>query len=297
MKELDCLFIGSTTKDILMLLDSPPASDQRITASYFATTCGGVSSTAASAYQALGGNVGVISAVGDDDTSIFIRENLEGEYFTYLKLYTIPGHFSSTSLVQVERNGKRCLTCFGGCIDELEYSMIDLDVLHHTKVLHLGVLRPELMLQLSKYCKEHTDARLSIDGGNIPQELVDKLLPYTDIFIPDRKTAMKNLNLGPKEACAYYVTHGAKFAAVTNADEGTYAYDGKSYYYAATPSVPVLDTTGAGDNFHGAFLYCINKGWDITQCLQFSNVFASLTCRGLGGHSAIPTLEEVKSYL
>ena len=43
MKELDCLFIGSSTKDILMLVEAPPASDQRIAARQLEITCGGVS--------------------------------------------------------------------------------------------------------------------------------------------------------------------------------------------------------------------------------------------------------------
>ena len=47
MKELDCLFIGSSTKDILMLVEAPPASDQRIAARQLEITCGGVSAIAA----------------------------------------------------------------------------------------------------------------------------------------------------------------------------------------------------------------------------------------------------------
>ena len=46
MKELDCLFIGSSTKDILMLVEAPPASDQRIAARQLEITCGGVSAIA-----------------------------------------------------------------------------------------------------------------------------------------------------------------------------------------------------------------------------------------------------------
>ena len=77
MHSLDSLFIGSSTKDILMLVNAPPASDQRIAASYFTTTCGGVSSTAAAAHQSLGGITGIITAVGDDETSSFIKDDLQ----------------------------------------------------------------------------------------------------------------------------------------------------------------------------------------------------------------------------
>ena len=71
MKELDCLFIGSSTKDILMLVEAPPASDQRIAARQLEITCGGVSAIAGAAHQSLHGVTGVITALGDDDTSHF----------------------------------------------------------------------------------------------------------------------------------------------------------------------------------------------------------------------------------
>ena len=51
---LDCLFIGSATKDILMMVDAPPASDQRIAARAVTHACGGIASVAASAFQKLG---------------------------------------------------------------------------------------------------------------------------------------------------------------------------------------------------------------------------------------------------
>lgn len=61
---LDCLFIGSATKDILMMVDAPPASDQRIAARAVTHACGGIASVAASAFQKLGGRAGLITAVG-----------------------------------------------------------------------------------------------------------------------------------------------------------------------------------------------------------------------------------------
>ena len=297
MQKLDCLFIGSSTKDIMMLVDSPPASDQRISASQFLVTSGGVSSTAGTAFRRLGGDAGIISAVGEDDTSQFIREDLEKENFTYLKLYEIPNSFSSTSLVQVERNGKRCLTCFGGCIEKLTFSMLDPEVLKNARYIHLGVLDPEATLQICRFCKEQTDAVLSIDGGNMPLELVGEILPYTDIFIPDHKTAMKTLGMTPEDACRYYVEHGAGLACVTEADRGTHAYDGSDFYREPALQVPIVDTTGAGDNFHGAFLYCRNRGWDLKTTLRFSNAFATLSCTALGGRSATPSLQQVQSVL
>ena len=193
MKELDCLFIGSSTKDILMLVEAPPASDQRIAARQLEITCGGVSAIAGAAHQSLHGVTGVITALGDDDTSHFVEAFLARQNFAYAKLFTFPGQASSTSLVQVEENGKRCLSCYGGCIDRLTFDMLDKEVFHHTRYVHLGVMRPQLMLDICRYCKENTNAIVSIDSGNLSRENTDMLLPYADIFIPDNKTVERTL--------------------------------------------------------------------------------------------------------
>lgn len=295
MEHLDCLFIGSSVRDILMCVDAPPASDQRIPANYFHIGVGGVANIAGMAHQHLGGRTGVISAVGDDESGAFIRNFQEEQGFSYLDLHCFPGSSSSTSLVQVERDGKRCLTCFGGCIDQLTFEMLDKEVFHNTHIVHLGVMRPELMLQICQYVKENTDALLSIDSGNLPREWADRLLPYTDIFIPDNKTVDRMLGLNETDGCRYYVEHGAKIACVTAAEKGTFAFDGTHLYHISAPNVQIVDTTGAGDNFHGAFLYCFSKGLPLPECVRFANIYASLTCEGFGGDGVKPALQQIQA--
>lgn len=289
----NALFIGSSTKDLIMLVDAPPESDQRITASQFVTSLGGVSSTAAAAHQKLGGSTAMITIIGEDETGEYIEADLKKQNFAHLQLLRTDKSPSSISMIQVEQNGKRCITHYGGCIREMAFERLDLSPLSHSRYLHLGMMDPELMLKLARYCKEKAQALLSVDGGNLPRELTDELLPYTDIFIPDNKTAMKTLGLTPKAACRYYVEHGAGFAAVTAAEEGTVGYDGDNWYHAPAIPVRLLDTLGAGDNFHGAFLYALSQNWDMNRRLFFANIFASLSCEGLGGRVAAPSLETV----
>ena len=57
--------------------------------------------------------------------------------------------------------------------------------------------------------------------------------------------------------------------------------------------VDTVDTTGAGDVYHGAYLYAAIQGWPIERCLRFASVAAALKCRMLGGRAGIPTVEEV----
>jgi sugar/nucleoside kinase (ribokinase family) len=61
------------------------------------------------------------------------------------------------------------------------------------------------------------------------------------------------------------------------------------------PSIKVtpIDSTGAGDIFHGAFTYCIAKGYDIEKTLKISNITAGLSVTKIGGRNSVFPLEEV----
>jgi sugar/nucleoside kinase (ribokinase family) len=293
MKKLDCLFIGSTTKDTLMLISAPPASDQRIAATNVVTACGGPASTAASAFQSLGGQTGLITAVGEDEESIFIRRDIETRYLPYVKILVMPEYRSPFSVILVEENGQRCIIHYGACIHQLKLSMLDMDALHNTKMIHLAGLDEWFAADAAKFCRENTDALISVDGGNFSREATDAMLPYVDVFIPDDKTVAKTLGLSPEDACRYYCEKGVKTACVTLGDKGAIAFDGEKFYTASPLSVHVVDTTGAGDNFHGAFLYCILSGFDLKKTLRFCNTFSGLTCEGLGGKEAVPSMKKV----
>jgi sugar/nucleoside kinase (ribokinase family) len=58
-----------------------------------------------------------------------------------------------------------------------------------------------------------------------------------------------------------------------------------------------VDTTGAGDVFHGAFLYGRARGWDLRRALRLAAAVAAMKCRAIGGRAGIPTLEEALSLV
>ena len=267
---LDCLFIGSATKDILMMVDAPPASDQRIAARAVTHACGGIASVAASAFQKLGGRAGLITAVGgSSEVTDFIRADIAGRQLPFVQLVEMDGMDSPFSVIQVERSGKRCITYFGGCIRALTLDMLDKEALKSARMIHLGGLDEGLLVEAAAYAKGHTDALVS-----------------------DDKTVAKTLGLPPEEACRYYAGKGADMVCITLGERGSIALENGVICQAPPIAVQAVDTTGAGDNFHGAFLYALMNKWPLERILRFCNTFSGLTCRGLGGRAAEPTLEE-----
>ena len=79
---------------------------------------------------------------------------------------------------------------------------------------------------------------------------------------------------------------------ITLEDKGCFVYD-DGYKLVPTLKMKAIDTTGAGDIFHGAFTYALSSGYDYYQSLEFANITASLSTTKSGGRKSIPDLEEV----
>jgi sulfofructose kinase len=73
---------------------------------------------------------------------------------------------------------------------------------------------------------------------------------------------------------------------------GAYYESAGVFWHVPTPSVAVVDTTGAGDNFHGALALSLSKSAALEEAVKFSVAVASLTCSELGGRRGLPGWEE-----
>ncbi|MDP8228757.1 MAG: PfkB family carbohydrate kinase [Candidatus Electryoneaceae bacterium] len=138
-----------------------------------------------------------------------------------------------------------------------------------TTVLDIGATRPRLdeMLPL-------------IDYAVVSQDLADGFAP----------------GASPDQLSHRLIEAGTGTAVVTMGKNGTIWFDGSNGGHI--PSFPVsriVDTTGAGDIFHGAFIYGLLQDWALDHSIRFAGVAAALSCRKLSGMMSIPSLEEVKT--
>lgn len=86
-----------------------------------------------------------------------------------------------------------------------------------------------------------------------------------------------------------------KVAAMTLGAHGALALENGRFIYSPAFVVNTVDTTGAGDVFHGAFCYAFLQGMPLRQALDFSNAMAALNCTALGARGGIATLETVSA--
>ena len=91
--------------------------------------------------------------------------------------------------------------------------------------------------------------------------------------------------------------YGMSVAAMTLGAHGSLALVEGKFVYSPAFVVNCVDTTGAGDVFHGAFCYAVLQGMPMREALEFSNAMAALNCTALGARGGICGLEEVRALM
>jgi sulfofructose kinase len=100
-----------------------------------------------------------------------------------------------------------------------------------------------------------------------------------------------------RRACQIVREMGPHHVVITLGARGLVSMEGEQFREMAAFPVEVVDTTGAGDVFHGAFCYGLVLGLSTEENLRFASATASLKCRRLGGRAGIPAFDEVVAFL
>jgi sulfofructose kinase len=88
-----------------------------------------------------------------------------------------------------------------------------------------------------------------------------------------------------------------KVAAMTLGAHGSLARENGRFHYSPAFVVNCVDTTGAGDVFHGAFCYAVLQGMPMADALEFSNAMAALNCTALGARGGIRGIDDVRALI
>ena len=91
--------------------------------------------------------------------------------------------------------------------------------------------------------------------------------------------------------------YGCKVVAVTLGAQGAVFCCANEVFLSPAFPVDVIDTTGAGDVFHGAYIYGLLQGWRTPETAQFANACAAMKCQCMGARTGIPNRPEVEKFL
>ena len=301
MMQIDVVGLGASTVDVLTLVDHLPAEDEVLRAIDISVQGGGPVATAIVTLARLGASAAMIDTIGDDWRGALIRDEFQREGVSVEYLKSGKGWTSSTSCILVKKdNGARSIVWLPGTAPEFISSDLPRSAIASAKILHLNGRHWEACLAAARIARE-AGVQVSFDGGagRYRAEL-RQLVPLTDICIVARDFAEKYTQESDiAKAAEALLSSGPGLVVITDGTRGSWVHSraGRSFHQPAYLLPQVVDTTGCGDSYHGAFLFGVLKGFDLEKTAALASAVAALNSQRLGGRSGLPSYEQVDSFL
>ena len=292
----ELISIGLSVIDYLFLCDEPmrgtfgPAADHLVQG-------GGLAATAAVAMARLGGRVEMWSRVGDGFAGRFIIEQLEKEGVDVSQVKVCPGGRSPACAVTVDRpKADRYFTYFRGRGLDFSTNGLDLGRVDEAKAILVDCWWPDAQLLAGRRARERgVPVCGDIEGLS---ERTMELIAVVDYPIYSAECAQRYGGTGSLEGDLRKIAErGGKVPMITLGSQGCIWLEEGRVHRLPAFQVEVVDTTGCGDVFHGAFTFGLARGWDVARIARFASATAALKCRALGGRTGTPTYHEVVEFL
>jgi ribokinase len=258
---------------------------------------GGPCATALVAAARLGAKASFCGAVGDDERGAQIVKGLSSEGIDTQGIKVRRGVESPAGFCWIEQqSGKRSIAWTRGGAKPLAPREVSRDLIRKSAVLHLDGHQTQAALAASLLARRNGVA-VSIDAGTLVPD-IQALLANCDLVIASEKFAARYTGeASPQKALKRLFAGACRFAAVTLGKKGSVGFDGKTFIRCPPMDVAVVDTTGAGDVYHGAFIYAYATGRTWPECMRFATAVAALKCTAFGGRTAIPDLKTTERFL
>ncbi len=259
---------------------------------------GGPAATAVVAAARLGAATVFCGAIGDDGRGLQIVKAFQTEGVDVTGMKISKGAESPAAYSWVDNtSGKRSIVWTHGSAVPLAGADITAEQLQDVDVLHLDGHQTQAAIAAAKLARS-CGVLVSIDAGTVVPG-IDELLELSDIVIASKKFAEAYTGTSCVSDGVRKLFFGQrKFAGVTVGKNGSIGFDGENYFECPSYQVEkIVDTTGAGDVYHGAFAVAVARGmsWDVS--MRFATIAAALKCTELGGRTAIPDFETVERLM
>jgi sulfofructose kinase len=263
--------------------------------SAFQAQGGGLVATAVVACARLGAHCDLFSLLGDDKVGAQIIDELQQEGVSTSDVLQVPGGDSPISFVHVDNDsGERTIYHRPGSGLEWDETR-SLERIAQSQ----AVIVDDNFLDLAVAAAKKARALgIPVVADLIPEPRNEELLRHVDVLIAPRHYAV-DIGCANDLNRALDAIHklGPTTAVITLGADGWVFSDPKGTGSGKAFKVDVVDTTGAGDAFHGAFTYGIARGWGSAVCAEFASAVAGIKCGKPGGRTGLPSLSQTIEFL
>jgi sulfofructose kinase len=297
-KSVRVVGLGQVCVDYAGRVPVYPVEDAKMEMEGFYTGCGGPAATALVTLSRLGVSTSLLSTISDDPFGRQITESLENEGVDRSCLKMVPGYASQFAFIAVTAgDGKRTVFWNRSTVPSLTRNEVRLKDFSGAQILHLDGLMLNASIEAAKQAKA-LGMTVVMDAGTLRDGTLE-LLSWVDFLIASETFADPMVGASaPKERTLRELEKlGPRQVVITLGDEGSIGLDNGKVVVQEAFSVMSRDTTGAGDVYHGAYIYGLLQGWPMADCMNFASAAAALKCMNGQGWRGIPELKAVENLM
>jgi len=298
MPEFDVVGLGLNATDTLLLVPHFPAYAGKVLCEQEILSPGGQIASAMVTCARLGLRVKYIGTLGDDERGRIQLESLRQEGINLDHVHVRQGCPNQSAYILVDRStGERTVLWRRPDGLRLDPAEVTPEQITCARLLHIDGHDTPAVERAARIARR-VGIPVSVDVDTVYHGF-DQVLPWVDYLVassefPEQWTNQRD----PFRALEMIQNeYRMRVAAMTLGAHGALARAEGRFVYSPAFVVNCVDTTGAGDVFHGAFCYAVLQQMPIAEALDFSNAMAALNCTALGARGGIRGLEEARGLM
>jgi sugar/nucleoside kinase (ribokinase family) len=310
--QIDVTALGTLAVDYFAILPRLVGADQKIISEGYEIHPGGVSGNVLTQVARLGGRGGWFGMVGDDEPGQLLIREFEKEGVDCSHVEVVKGDHTMITWIQVDRQGERSIVMFPNVLNKLTPRDVEQKhggYIRAGKVMHaeacLLPLKP--VIRAMEIARE-AGVKIVFDLDVAPSDFVDHMnlatrdevmraLELCDVLIPGKRAAAELLGSDDfVKNARKLLDYGPSVVSITLGSNGCIVLDQEQFFTIPAFDVNVVDTTGAGDAFHGGFIYSVLRGMDLETAGTLANACGALCCTKVGARS-MGNLKDVNALI
>jgi len=298
LDDIEVIGLGQACIDYLGRITAYPREDGKAELMDLHTQCGGPASTALVTLSRMGIRTSFLGSISDDPFGVEILKGLQEEKVDATFLKVDPGYTSQFAFIAVNRfDGRRTIFWHRGSVPHLRAADVDLGPFTGARILHTDGLMVEASMEAAKQARE-MGLTVVMDAGTLRQGYRE-LASLVDVLIASESfgTAVVGPAESPEKALDALSRWGPTELVITLGSRGSIGWSQGDIIYQKAFPIDAVDTTGAGDVYHGAYIYGLLQGWNTAECMRFASAASAVKCMQTGARKGIPTLEETTNFM
>ena len=297
-RKFDVVGVGLNATDTLILVSRMPRFGGKAPFYNEMTSTGGQVASAVVTCQKLGLRSKYIGSVGDDERGRVQLKSLQesGVDIEHVQIRENCPNQSAYIIIDQATGERTIFWSRDDCL-RINPEQIAPEQITCARMLHIDGHDTAAVEHAASIASE-AGIPVSVDVDTIYPGF-DRVMPYADYLVastefPENWTREQD----PFRALEMLRDeYGMKVAAMTLGADGALALDDDGYHYSPAFVVNCVDTTGAGDVFHGALCYAVLEEYPLDRALEFSNAMAALNCKAMGARGGIQSLETAQKLI